>query len=82
MDPWNIGNNGNLCNFKKSDTNLVNYGILVILVILVTFGKNQEKVIFSDGPWNNSNIGYIGNFYKNQRNVKNSKLLRGSLEYW
>ena len=37
MDPWNIGNNGNLCNFKKSDTNLVNYGILVILV---TFGKN------------------------------------------
>ena len=37
MDPWNIGNNGNLCNVKKSDTNVVNYGILVILV---TFGKN------------------------------------------
>ena len=75
MDPWNIGN---LCNFKKSDTNLVNYGILVILV---TFGKNQEKVILSDGPQNNSNIGYIGNIDKNQQNVKNSKFLHGILQY-
>ena len=62
MDPWNIGNNGNLCNFEKSDTNLVNYGILVTLV---TLGRYKEKVIFSEGPWNNSNIGNIGNIDKN-----------------